>query len=195
MGCGSPVAGARVVDAEGCGWGSSNAGSASRRVRARVGIRQSLCRQSGMDGPFARRSEVRRSPSPGCPPLGGCRGPPPACCGRRCAGAGAQHCPLGLHALWGAACCWGGGGLSRGVGFPLLRGASGVTCCPSPCCPSSGGWAARVPRPVCPGCGRCGRGDPASAPQRVPLRAIVARCGGGERAFPGGVPSAAAGGV
>ena len=24
--------------------------------------------------------------------------------------------------------------------------------------------AARVPRPVCPGCGRCGRGDPAPAP-------------------------------
>ena len=30
--------------------------------------------------------------------------------------------------------------------------------------------AARVPRPVCPGCGRCGRGDPAAAPQRAPLR-------------------------
>ena len=31
--------------------------------------------------------------------------------------------------------------------------------------------AARVPRPVCPGCGRCGRVDPAPAPQRAPLRA------------------------
>ena len=49
--------------------------------------------------------------------------------------------------------------------------------------------AARVPRPVCPGCGRCGRVDPAPAPQRAPLRAGVARCGGGERASPGGVPS------
>ena len=49
--------------------------------------------------------------------------------------------------------------------------------------------AARVPRPVCPGCGRCGRGDPAPAPQRAPLRAGVARCGGGGRASPGGVPS------
>ena len=46
--------------------------------------------------------------------------------------------------------------------------------------------AARVPRPVCPGCGRCGRGDPAPAPQRAPLRAGVARCGGGGRASPGG---------
>ena len=49
--------------------------------------------------------------------------------------------------------------------------------------------AARVPQPVCPGCGRCGRVDPAPAPQRAPLRAGVARCGGGGRASPGGVPS------
>ena len=49
--------------------------------------------------------------------------------------------------------------------------------------------AARVPRPVCPGCGRCGRVDPASAPQRAPLRAGVARCGGGGGASPGGVPT------
>ena len=46
--------------------------------------------------------------------------------------------------------------------------------------------AARVPRPVCPGCGRWGCGDPAPAPQRAPLRAGVARCGGGGRASPGG---------
>ena len=49
--------------------------------------------------------------------------------------------------------------------------------------------AARVPRPVRPGCGRCGRGDPSPAPQREPLRAGVARCGGGGRASPGGVLS------
>ena len=49
--------------------------------------------------------------------------------------------------------------------------------------------AARVPRPVCPGCGRCGRVDPAPAPLRAPLRAGVVRCGGGGRASPGGVPS------
>ena len=46
--------------------------------------------------------------------------------------------------------------------------------------------AAGVPRPVCPGCVRCGRVDPAPAPQRAPLRAGVARCGGGGRASPGG---------
>ena len=49
--------------------------------------------------------------------------------------------------------------------------------------------AARVPRPVCPGCGRCGHGDPAPVPQRAPLRAGVARCGGGGRASPGGLLS------
>ena len=48
------------------------------------------------------------------------------------------------------------------------------------------GRAAGVPRPVCPGCGRCGRGDPAPAPQRAPLRAGVAHCGDGRRASPGG---------
>ena len=55
--------------------------------------------------------------------------------------------------------------------------------------------AARVLRPVCPGCGRCGRLDPAPAPQRAPLRAGVARCGGGGRASPGGVPSTVVGGA
>ena len=49
--------------------------------------------------------------------------------------------------------------------------------------------AARVPRPVCPGCGRYGRVNPAPAPQCAPWRAGVARCGGGGRASPGGVPS------
>ena len=57
------------------------------------------------------------------------------------------------------------------------------------------GRAARVPRPVCPGCGRCGCGDPAPAPWRAPLRASVARRGGGGRASPGGVPSTVVRGV
>ena len=55
--------------------------------------------------------------------------------------------------------------------------------------------AVRVPRPVCPGCGRRGRGDPALAPQRAPLRAGVALLGGGGGASPGGVPSTAVRGV
>ena len=57
------------------------------------------------------------------------------------------------------------------------------------------GRAAGVPRPVCAGCGWCVRGDPAPPPQRVPLRAGVARCGGGGRASPGGVPFAIVRGV
>ena len=55
--------------------------------------------------------------------------------------------------------------------------------------------AAGVPRPVCPGCGRCGRWEPAPAPQRAPLRASVARCGGGGRASPGRLPSTVVRGV
>ena len=55
--------------------------------------------------------------------------------------------------------------------------------------------AARVPRPVCPGCGRCGRGDPSAVPQRAPLRAGVARCESGGRASPGGVLSTVARGA
>ena len=57
------------------------------------------------------------------------------------------------------------------------------------------GRAAGVPRPVCPGCSWCGRGDPAPAPQCAPLRAGVARFGGGGGASPGGVPSAVVRGV
>ena len=51
-------------------------------------------------------------PLPSLPSLqAGCRGPPPTCCGRGCAGVGAQHCPPGLNALWGlhAAGVVGGG--------------------------------------------------------------------------------------
>ena len=264
----------------------------------------------------------------------GCWGPPPMCCGQGCASVGAQHCPLGLHALRGlhAAGVVGGrprggrpatvvrgvwcqalslpqppvlsggrpgfhdpcvpGAVGAGVGTqhrphsvrpcglallavgvaegrprgaafhrcegrqrsgasppPTARplggllgsathvlwarvcGSGGPTLSPWPACPvkaacrgdgwrpSPGGvachrcegrlvsgavppraarplgWAARVPRPVCPGCSRCGRGDPATAPQRAPLRAGVARCGGGGGSSPGGVPSTVVRGV
>ena len=49
------------------------------------------------------------------------------------------------------------------------------------------GWASGVPRPVCPGCGQCGCGDPAPDPQRAPLWADIACRGGGGRASPGGL--------
>ena len=97
---------------------------------------------------------------------------PTACAlaGRRCS-------------LWG----WrkgvpGGGAFHRCEGR-LVSGAVPPPAAPPP------ERAARVPRPACPGRGRCGRVDPAPAPQRALLRAGVARCGGGGGAPPGGVPT------
>ena len=110
-------------------------------------------------------------------------------------GVGAQHCPIGLHALWGlrAAGVVGGpspGGLARyRCEGRLVSGAV-----PPPAARPLE-RAARLPQPVCSGCGRCGRGDPAPAPQRAPSRAGVARFGGGGRASPGGVPSSVVRGV
>ena len=98
-------------------------------------------------------------------------------------------CPVG------AACRGGGGGPSRGgVACHRCEGrlVSGAV---PPLAARPLERAARVPSPVCFECGRCGRGDPAPAPQRAPLRAGVARCGGGGRASPGGVPSTIVRGV
>ena len=114
------------------------------------------------------------------PRVSGCGGPTlspwPACC-------------------VGAACRGGGGGPSPGG--PACHRCEGrlVSGAVPPPAARPLERAARVPRPVCPGCGRCGRGDPAPASQRVPLRAGVARCGGGGRASPGGVPSTIVRGV
>ena len=118
------------------------------------------------------------------------------------------------HVLWARMCGRGGPALSPWLSSPVgavCRGAGGG---PSPggmaCHPSEGrlvsgavprpaarpmGRAARVPRPVCPGCGWFGREDPAPAPQRAPLWAGVACCGGGGRASPGRVPFAVVRGV
>ena len=49
--------------------------------------------------------------------------------------------------------------------------------------------AARVPRPVCPRCGRYGRGDPAPAPQRAPLGPALLAVGVVEGRPRGGVLS------
>ena len=135
-------------------------------------------------------------PLPRLPALWACRwGPSPTCRGRGCVGVGAQHCPRGLHALWGL----------RAAGVVRGRSLGGVACHRCEGHPVSGavpplaarplGRAAGAPRPVCPGCGWCGRGDPAPAPRRAPLRAGVAHRGGGGRASPGGVPSTIVRGV
>ena len=139
--------------------------------------------------------------------------------GRRCLpGGGAfHHCegrlrsgavppptarPLGVllgsatHVLWAQVCgCRGrtlspwpaypvGAACRRGGGKPSPGGAACHRCegrlvsgaVPLPAARPLG-RAAGVLRPVCPGCGRCGRGDPGPAAQRAPLRAGVARCG------------------
>ena len=107
--------------------------------------------------------------------------------------------------LWARACGCGGPTLSPWPACPVGAACRGVGGGPSPggvachrCegCLVSGavpplapcpvGRAAGVPRPVCSGCVWCGRGDPAPAPRRTPLRAGVARRGGGGRVSPGG---------
>ena len=179
-------------------WGPSTSSTAC----ALAGRRCSLCRvaeggpRGGCIPPLRRASEVRRSPSPDCPPTWravGVRYP-------RAVGAGVW--------VWGPntvplACMPCGGCMRRGWWWPVPGGGLACHRCegclvsgavPSPTtCPL--GRAAGVPRPVCSGCGRCGRGDPAPVPQRAPLRAGVARCGGGGRASPGGVPSTIVRGV
>ena len=170
MGCGCPVAGALVrwcvARCGGGGWASP--GGCFPALRGASGVRRcpSPGRPSsgaGSQGSATRVSRVRSMRA--CGPSTG----PTACAlaGRRCS-------------LWG----WrkgvpGGGAFHRCEGR-LVSGAV-----PSPTAHPLE-RAARVPRPVCPGCGRCGRVDPAPAPQRAPLRAGVARCVGGGRASPGG---------
>ena len=118
-----------------------------------------------------------RVPRPVCPGCGRCgRGDPAPAPQRAPLWAGIARCGVGGRASPG------GGAFHRCEGR-LVSGAV-----PPPAARPLE-RAARVPRPVCPGCGRCGRGDPAPAPEHAPLRAGVARCGGGGRAFPGGVLS------
>ena len=50
----------------------------------------------------------------------GCWGPSSTCCGRWCVGVGAQHCPLGLHALWGLRAAGVVEGVPGGGGLPPL---------------------------------------------------------------------------
>ena len=129
------------------------------------------------------------------PPLGGLLGSATHVLWARVCGCGGPTlspwpaCPVG------AACRGGGGGPSPGgVACHRCEGRLVSGAIPPPAARPLE-RAAGVPRPVCPGCGRCGRGDPAPAPERAPLRAGVARCGGGGRASPGGVPFTIVSGV
>ena len=136
--------------------------------------------------PLLGASEVRRCPSPDCPPTGRAVGVRNHVLWARVCGCGGRTlspwpaCPVG------AACRGGGGGPSPGgVACHHCEGrlVSGAV---SPPAARPLGQAAGVPRPVCPGCGRCGRGDPAPSPQRAPLRAGVACCGNGGMVSPEG---------
>ena len=113
---------------------------------------------------------------------------------RACGCEGPTLCPWPACSV-GAGCRGGGGGPSPGgVAHHRCEGCLVSGAVPLPAARPLE-RAARVLRPVCPGCGRCGRGDPAPAPQRAPLRAGVARFGAGRRASPGGVPSTIVRGV
>ena len=132
-------------------------------------------------------------PPPTASPLGGLLGSATHVLWARVCGCGGPTlspwpaCPVG------AACRGGGGGPSAwGVACHRCEGRLVSGAVPPPAARPLE-RTARVPRPVCPG--RCGHGDPAPAPQRVPLRAGVARCWGGRRASRGGVPSSIVRGV
>ena len=133
--------------------------------------------------------------SPAARPPGGLSGPAIDVLWARARGCGGpalspwRVCPVG------AACRGGGWGPSSGgMACPHCEGrlVSGAV----PPLAAHRLWTvAGVPRSICPGCGWCGRGDPAASPQRAPLQAGVTRCGAGGRASPGGVPFAVVGGV
>ena len=141
--------------------------------------------RGGCLSPLRGASEVRRSPSLNCPLTGravGVRHP------RGAVGAGVR--------VWGPstvplACMPCGGCVPRGWWGAVPGGVACHRCegrlVSGPVPPPAArplGRVPGVPRSVCPGCGRCGRGDPAPAPQRAPLRARVARCGGGGKGVP-----------
>ena len=156
-----------------------------------VGVAKGRPPGGGCCLPLRGASEFRRSASPGFPSSGWAVGVRYA----RAVGAGVRMweprtklspwlaCPVVGCVPRGCCRAPSPGG---GVAFPLCEGrlASGAV---PPLAARPLGQAAGVPRSLGPGCGWCGRGDPARVPQRAPLRAVVARCGGGGKASPGGV--------
>ena len=104
-----PWGGSVAFVCRGLGWGGGGGGRAPCPLFVRPG------------GPVGGGSLclVPRSPAF----LAGRRGPPPTCCGCRCAGVGARHCPLGLPALWELRAAGVVGGRPRG-GWPatIVRG-------------------------------------------------------------------------
>ena len=180
----------------GCGrWGRVDPAPAPQRAPLRAGVARVGVAEGRPRGGVFHRCEGRlvsgAVPPPAARPLErAARVPRPVCpgcgrCGRVDPAPAPQRAPLRA----GVARCGGGGRASPGGGaFHRCEGRLVSGAVPPPAARPLE-RAARVPRPVCPVCGRCGRVDPAPAPQRAPLQAGVARCGGGGRASLGGVPS------
>ena len=183
--------------AVGAGWGPSTGPTAC----ALAGRRCSLWGwRTGVPGGVAchhceGRLRSGAVPPPTARPLGGLLGSATHVLWARLCGCGGPTLSPRPACPPGAPCRGGGGGPSPGgVACHRCEGRLVSGAVPPPAARPLE-RAARVPRPVCSGCGRCGRGDPAPAPQRAPLRAGVARCGVGGRASPGEVPSTIVGGV
>ena len=185
----------------GCGrCGRGDPALVSQRAPLRAGVAR--CggggRASPGGGAFHRCEGRPRSgapPPPTARPLGGLLGSATHVLWVRVCGCGGPTLSRWPACPVGAACRGGGGGPSPGgLACHRCEGRLVSGAVPPPAARPLG-RAAGVPRPVCPGCGRCGRGDPAPAPQRALLRAGVARSGGGGRASPGGVPSTVVRGV
>ena len=139
-------------------------------------------------------SGVGRSPTPDHSSFRACgRGPSPTGCGCRGCGRGDPSLtPQRALLRAGSARCRGGTRApGRGRLLPAC-GAPGVGRCPTPD-HSSFRACGRGPLPTGCGCVGCGRGDPSATPQRVLLRAGLARCGGGMRAPGGGASCLGAG--
>ena len=150
-----------------------------------VGLAGGLPR-GGYLAPLRGASEVRRSSSPSCPSSGLTVGV------RYRLGVGADVrewgpgiVPLACMPCRGLRAAGELGGRHGGVGSHRCEGrlVSGAVPLPAAC---PWGRASRTRCPCVLGTGGLGIGDPAPAPQRALLRAGVARCGGGGRAWPGG---------
>ena len=135
------------------------------------------------------------APPPRLPaPWADCWGPPRTCCGRGCVGVGAQHCPLGLHALWGLRAGGVVGGRPRGR-WPATV-ARGVWCqalsLPRP--PVVWGGQPGFRDPCVPGAVGAGVG-PSTSPTACALAGRRCSLWGWWKGVPGGVPSTVVRGV
>ena len=176
--------------AVGAGVGTQHRFRSVRRCRPAL-LAVGVAERRPWGGAFHRCEGRLRSgavPLPTAHPLGGLLGCITHMLWARACGCGGPSLPLWPACPLGAACRGGGGGPSPG-GWPATV-ARGVWCQALSLLLPPFLWGGRPGScDPCPGCGRCGRGDPAPAPQCAPLRASSARCRAGGRASPGGVPS------